>query len=66
MQIYAFILPKHGTIDDFYLKARYFYTIYGIFSKFVTKIFGNIRIFHTFALELILNISKLQNINNYN
>ncbi len=56
MQIYAFILPKHGTIDDFYLKARYFYTIYGIFSKFVTKIFGKKGIFHTFALKLILNI----------
>ena len=57
-------MPKRGTNILFPGKAEYFYTIYRIFSKFVTKIFGNIRIFHTFALELILNISKLQNINN--
>ena len=57
-------MPKHGTNILFPGKAEYFYTIYRIFSKFVTKIFGNIRIFHTFALKLILNISKLQNINN--
>ena len=57
-------MPKHSTNYRFAGKAEYFYTIYTIFSKSVTKIFGNIRIFHTFATDLILSISKLQNINN--
>ena len=64
MQIYLPSLPNCGTNAAFEKKDEYFHTIYALFSKFVTKIFGNIRIFHTFAIDLILNISKLQNINN--
>jgi hypothetical protein len=64
MQIYMPLLPNCGTNTAFLKKEVYFHTIYRIFSKFVTKIFGNFRNFHTFAIDLFLNLSKLQNINN--